>query len=138
VTIQSKDYDTDPAVSRLLNVAESFLGPVAWRLVAPEMTDFITQFVAQELRDAFRDAEGHYLAQSLKQAQEQSGLVLKAALAGAHAREYFGFGNTKPQVMVAPSLSSILPACDQPVGGVRCARPLGHPPNIPCGNPDES
>jgi hypothetical protein len=82
MALESEKYDTGPAVDRLIEHAMWYLGPVAWRLVGPEITEFIRLAVEDELRGAFQKAEFIYVNQAVAHSQEMGGLLLKAAIAG--------------------------------------------------------
>jgi len=82
MNLKSDNYDPSRVVEDLILAARGAVGSPVWRMAGPEIEDFIRYQVANSLRDAFSKAEALYINESFKQAQQNSGNLLKAILTG--------------------------------------------------------
>lgn len=87
MSLEVDNYDTAKHVEEARAALVGRIGPVGMRLVGPEVEAFIEDDLPYILKLAFSRAEAIYVDRAFKNAQESSGLLLKATLAGVELAE---------------------------------------------------
>lgn len=88
--LASDEFDSSDLLDSLRTSFYRRLGGPAYRMIEPELESLLEHEVKEALYAAFRRAEGHYVNKAFKEAQEASGNMLKAVLAGAELQRSNG------------------------------------------------
>ena len=80
--LMSDNYDTSKAIDRLVWQAEGVIGPAGWRMVGPEVEDFLRCEVSAALLGAFSRAEALYINDAIKTSHGLTVSILESVLAG--------------------------------------------------------
>lgn len=81
--LHSDDYDPEKECESLIWRARNIIGPSAWRMVGPEVEDFIRFEVREALIAAFSKAEALGIRDQCNMQQQYSKTLLEGVLAGA-------------------------------------------------------
>ena len=82
MSLKSDDYDPTETIEDLISMMRQTIGQPVWRLAGPEIEQFLRCALGTALHRAFCKAEALYVHESFKQAQQNSGNLLKAILTG--------------------------------------------------------
>lgn len=83
MSLKSDKYDSSEAVEHLVWDARRAVGEPGWRLVGPELEDFIRHEIAGALLTAFSKAEALYVNEAFHRQEQSSRTLLEGVLAGA-------------------------------------------------------
>lgn len=83
MSLHVDNYDPQPAIDDLADALIGYIGMPMFRLARQELKTFLHHEVGRALREAFSKAEGIYVGEQFKQANESSQNMLRAVFAGA-------------------------------------------------------